>query len=114
MVCNTVTKEVAVPERRVDLDNGKVAVQQNCLSCHGADGTRTKAPDRTAADAYLYPLLTGDGSCNDDTGMRRLNTATRCIHANMPLGAQTDHPMLAVDQAYDAAALDKAKYGPSS
>ena len=86
-----------------DIDNGKAVYAKNCQSCHGANGLGTKAPDYAKTGAYLFPPLTGNDSYNDGAGMSRIIKATRFIHANMPLGASSEKPILSVDDAFDVA-----------
>ena len=95
--------KIDIPARRADPEKGKAVFQQFCLSCHGADGTGTKAPEGTDPDTYLFPPIAGDDSFNDGAGMSRLKTATRFIYGNMPLGTEAGNPVLTVDQAYDVA-----------
>lgn len=145
--------KVDLPARRADPDKGKAVYDQFCVQCHEKHATGMRSPQPDPAAGYAFPPLAGDDSFNNGAGMSRLITATRFIHANMPLGTTADKPALTVEQAYDvgayveslprperpgrehdfpdpefrpvdypvpayfkgdAAALDKAKYGPYS
>jgi thiosulfate dehydrogenase len=93
--------KVTVPERAADQKNGAVVFQQQCQSCHGANGEGHKLAD---SKGYQYPPLWGNDSYNDGAGMARVLTAMKFIKGNMPLGATHDSPILTDDQAYDVAA----------
>jgi thiosulfate dehydrogenase len=95
---------VALPGRRADPSRGAEVYQMFCMSCHGKEATGLRSPQFQQAGGYTFPPLAGDDSFNDGAGMSRLMTATRFIHANMPLGASVDKPVLSVEQAYDVAA----------
>lgn len=95
---------VELPARQASIEEGEMVFKAKCVACHGMDALGMKAPDYARTGNYTFPPLAGDESFNDGAGMSRLIKATRFIHANMPLGASSDQPLLSVDEAYDAAA----------
>lgn len=93
--------KVIIPERAANQKIGAAVFQQQCQSCHGANGEGQKHTD---SKGYQYPPLWGDDSYNDGAGMARVLTAMKFIKGNMPLGATHDNPILTDEQAYDVAA----------
>lgn len=93
--------KIEVPERAADPKSGSVVFQQQCKSCHGAEGQGIKLAN---SKGYQYPPLWGPDSYNDGAGMSRLLTAAKFIKGNMPLGATHDAPILSDEDAYDVAA----------
>lgn len=91
---------VNYPDRKVDLDHGKVVYEQHCLSCHQADGQGVKDP---VGNGYTYPPLWGTDTYNHGAGMHRVLTAAQFIKGNMPLGTTADEPLLTDEEAYDVA-----------
>lgn len=77
---------------------GQKVFQQDCASCHGADGQgQTDINGR-----FIFPPLWGPDSFNWGAGMARVNTAAGFIKANMPLGQPN---RLSDQQAWDVAAF---------
>jgi len=97
--------KIAFPDRKADLAAGQKTYQQFCVACHAQNGQGTKAPDFAKTGVYTFPPLAGKDSFDNGAGMSRLKTATKFIHANMPLGASSKTPALTIDQAYDVAAF---------
>lgn len=93
-----------IPPRMANVSNGKVVYEKSCQSCHGPNGQGTKSPDYKESSSYFFPPLAGRESFNNGAGMSRILTATRFIHANMPLGTSSDKPSLTADEAFDVAA----------
>lgn len=92
-----------IPPRTADVSRGKLVYEKNCQSCHGITGLGTKGPDFETSGNYIFPPLAGSDSFNDGAGMSRILKSTRFIHANMPLGTQSDKPALSADDAFDVA-----------
>lgn len=96
--------DVNLPDRKADVSTGKTLYQQFCFACHAQNGQGTKAADYNQTGNYTFPPLAGNDSFNNGAGMSRLKSATKFIHANMPLGASSKVPALTIEQAYDVAA----------
>jgi len=95
--------EIKLPNRAVDLENGKKVYNQHCLRCHGADGEGVLNPDKYT---YQYPPLWGKKSYQPGSSMHRLIKAAQFIKANMPNDlAKWDKPVLTDEEAYDVAAF---------
>jgi thiosulfate dehydrogenase len=93
--------KLEIPNRAVNLDNGKKVFTQHCVSCHGIDGQGTLYAD---GYSYEYPPLWGDDSFNNGAGMTRVITAAKFIKGNMPFELATyDAPVLTDEEAYDVA-----------
>jgi len=91
--------EFVEPNRRANVDAGRVVYEERCAVCHGGDGMGLSATT-DPSDGYLFPPLWGPDSFNNGAGMHRVLTAARFIKARMPLGAAD----LSDDEAYDVAA----------
>lgn len=91
---------IEIPNRAVNLENGKKVYETYCVACHGENGQGVKNTNNLG---YTYPPLWGDDSYNHGAGMNRVLTATAFIKANMPLGATADNPMLSDEDAFDVA-----------
>lgn len=81
-----------------DPQRGSAVFQQNCVSCHSADGQGKKDLN----GRYIFPPLWGADSYNWGAGMARVNTAAAFIKANMPLGQSN---RLTDQEAWDVAAF---------
>ncbi len=92
--------KINIPNRKVNLQNGKIIYQNNCASCHQPKGEGVKSDDDYQ---YIYPPLWGSASYNDGAGMARTLTAAQFIKGNMPFGTVEEHPFLNDDQAFDVA-----------
>jgi thiosulfate dehydrogenase len=92
-------QEFAEPDRRADVDAGRVVYEQRCYVCHGQYGEGLRAT-ANLNDGYVFPPLWGPDSFNDGAGMHRVLTAARFIKARMPFG----QPDLTNDQAFDVSA----------
>lgn len=95
---------VDLPNRAADPKAGKALYTEHCVACHQANGQGLKTATYGKDGSYTFPPLAGDDSFNNGAGMSRIITATKFIHANMPLGATYKSPVLSVGQAYDIAA----------
>ena len=91
---------IQLPDRPVDLVQGKGIFERQCAVCHGADGQGKMGPD---GQLYIYPPLWGGDSYNNGAGMGRTITAANFIKGNMPLGATFRDPALSDGEAYDVA-----------
>jgi len=89
----------AEPDRRADVEAGRLVFESRCALCHGIDGQGLPAT-ADPAGGYVFPPLWGGDSFNNGAGMHRVLTAARFIKARMPLG-ESD---LTDDEAYDVAA----------
>jgi thiosulfate dehydrogenase len=101
---------VDIPNRAVNLDNGKKVFTTHCIVCHGVDGQGLKSADGIT---YDYPPLWGEDSFNNGAGMTRVITAAQFIKGNMPFGIATyDNPVLTDEEAYDVAGYINQKPRP--
>ena len=91
---------ISLPERAVDLENGKRIFTVNCVVCHTKEGKGMKKPN---GSGYLYPPLWGPDSYNNGAGMTRVITAAQFIKGNMPFGVKYTKPTLTDEEAYDVA-----------
>ncbi|MDR5589806.1 c-type cytochrome [Christiangramia sp. SM2212] len=91
---------VKIPNRRVNLEEGKTLFAEKCASCHGENGQGVALREYKG---YLYPPLWGDDSYNNGAGMTRVITAAEFIKANMPYGATFEEPELTDEESYDLA-----------
>ena len=91
---------IKIPERAIDLENGKQIFVSKCAVCHGENGKGIKLNN---SFTYQYPPLWGDDSFNNGAGMTRVITAAKFIKSNMPLGATFKNPLLTDEESYDVA-----------
>ena len=91
---------IEIPNRAVNLDQGKQIFNTKCTICHGNDGKGIKLKN---SPAYQYPPLWGDDSFNNGAGMTRVITSAQFIKTNMPFGATYENPLLTDEEAYDVA-----------
>ncbi len=97
----------SMPEltRAADPRHGAVVYAAACAACHGQNGQGQRVGKAGDAQGYLFPPLWGQDSFNNGAGMNRLIVAANFIHANMPNGADWQHPAVSVDNAWDLAAF---------
>ncbi len=93
--------EVPLLDRAADPAKGKIVYENQCASCHQADGKGMAKPDGTG---YLYPPLWGEASYNHGAGLYRISRFAGYVKANMPLGATFESPILSDEEAWDVAA----------
>ncbi len=101
--------KIDIPERAVDLEEGKTVFIKHCIKCHGTDGQGSKSTDGIT---YQYPPLWGDDSYNNGAGMTRVITAAQFIKANMPYGTTYENPILTDEEAYDVAGFINQQLRP--
>ncbi|MFI2743316.1 c-type cytochrome [Zhouia sp. PK063] len=90
-----------IPDRSVNIANGKKQFENRCAECHGMNGAGEKLEH---ANGYKYPPLWGNDTFNDGAGMHRVITAAQFIKANMPYEeASKKHPVLSDEEAFDVA-----------
>ena len=92
-------KSIEIPNRAVNLDQGKIVFERACVECHGSDGQGKKLD----ATTYEYPALWGKQAYNNGAGMTRVITAAQFIKYNMPFGTTYEAPLLTDAEAYDVA-----------
>lgn len=96
---------LAAPPTPPDPGRGQVRYAELCAACHRADGSGMRVGRPGDAEGYLHPPLWGADSFNAAAGMHRIATAAAFIHANMPLGATAEAPVLSAADAWDIAAF---------
>ncbi|WP_189362311.1 c-type cytochrome [Algibacter mikhailovii] len=92
--------KIKIPNRPINLANGKQVFKKHCVLCHNTDGQGSKPAN---GFTYDYPPLWGDDSYNNGAGMTRVITAAQFIKGNMPFGTTYDAPVLTDEEAYDVA-----------
>lgn len=93
---------VKIPDSAVDLVQGEIVYQAECVLCHRENGQGIRHSD--PSKGYQYPPLWGDDSYNDGAGMNRVLTAAAFIKGNMPFGQATwDNPKLTDEEAFHVA-----------
>ncbi len=93
--------EVPALDRAADPIKGKLVYDNQCQSCHAADG---QGMPRADGKGYIYPPLWGENSYNHGAGLYRLSRFAGYVRANMPLGATFENPMLTDEESWDVAA----------
>jgi thiosulfate dehydrogenase len=91
---------IKIPNRPVNIQNGKQIYNNVCFKCHGDQGKGTVASN---GFTYEYPPLWGDDSFNNGAGMNRVITAAQFIKANMPFDETYEALKLTDEEAYDVA-----------
>lgn len=93
-------KEIKIPNREINLENGKKVFDNVCVKCHGIEG---KGVVSSNGYTYQYPPLWGNNSYNNGAGMNRVITAAQFIKANMPFDETYESLKLTDEEAYDVA-----------
>ena len=89
-------------DRAADPAKGKIVYQNQCQSCHGADG---QGQLNLAGNEYEYPPLWGDNSYNVSAGLFRLSNMAGYVYTNMPFNqAMPGNPKLSVEESWDVSA----------
>lgn len=96
--------------RTADPDKGKAVYEQECQSCHQANGEGVLAED---GRTYRYPPLWGDHSYNIGAGLYRLSNFAGYVKYNMPFGATYERPQLSDEESWDLAAFVNSMPRPS-
>ena len=94
--------KIPLMKRAADSAKGKLVYEQNCQSCHQANGQGVLAPD---GKSYSYPPLWGEHSYNHGAGLFRLSMFAGYVKYNMPQGVSYDKPKLSDEEAWDVAAF---------
>lgn len=102
--------EVPLMDRAADPIKGKTIYEQQCQSCHAADGQGLPKQDDSG---YIYPPLWGEHSYNSGAGLFRLSRFAGYVRANMPLGATFENPLISDEEAWDVAAYVNSMDRPS-
>ena len=89
---------IKLPNRPVNLNNGKRIFNSKCAICHTKEGKGVK---KFNSQVYEYPPLWGDDSFNNGSGINRVITAANFIKGNMPYGTTYENPFLTDEEAYD-------------
>ena len=97
-------------DRAASPENGKLAYEEKCASCHGLNGEGVKNADGIV---YTYPPLWGSHSYNNGAGLYRLSRFAGYIKTNMPFGVTYDKPQLSDEEAWDIAAYVNSRPRPS-
>jgi thiosulfate dehydrogenase len=105
-------KPLATPATTPDPVRGASLYASHCTACHGADGAGQRNGRPGDALGYLHPPVWGSDSFNAAAGMHRVATLAAFTHANMPLGATLEGPMLTEQDAWDIAAYIEAQPRP--
>ncbi len=100
------------PASTPDPVRGERLYASHCSVCHRPDGTGELNGQPGEPLGYLHPPLWGADSFNAGAGMHRLPTLAAFIHANMPLGASLNGPMISEQAAWDIAAYIEAQPRP--
>ncbi len=95
-----------------DATRGQEVFDRVCAACHQADGLGKRRGATADAHGYEFPPLWGPDSFNDGAGMDEFQRAVRFIQRSMPRGVDPDHPLLTLQEAWDAAALLQSKPRP--
>ena len=89
---------------------GIIVYQQQCVSCHGADG---QGKMNSQKSLYEYPPLWGSHSYNDGAGLYQISKLAGFIKNNMPNSVNYHKPTLTNQEAWDIAAYINAQPRPS-
>lgn len=102
-------KKLAFLSRPADPEKGGKIYQQQCRSCHGANGEGAKAADDIT---YTFPPLWGPQSYNDAAGLFRLTRFAGYVKYNMPFGVDYNSTRLSDEEAWDVAAFVNSQPRP--
>lgn len=102
-------KKIPFLDRPINPENGKIAYEQKCASCHQLNGQGVLNPD---GKSYSFPPLWGKNSYNDGAGLYRMSNFAYFIKYNMPLGASHNAPTLTNEEAWDIAAFVNTQTRP--
>ena len=102
--------KLAYLNRAADPAKGKLVYQNQCLSCHGANG---EGQMNLAGNEYEYPPLWGAHSYNDAAGINQLSKLAGFIKNNMPNPVNYHKPTLTTEQAWNVAAYISSHARPT-
>jgi thiosulfate dehydrogenase len=89
-------------DRPADPKRGMLVYQQQCQSCHGANGA---GQANLEGYGYVYPPLWGPNSYNTGAGLYRISRLAGYVKYNMPFGQANYHtPILSDAESWDVAA----------
>jgi len=98
--------------RAADPIKGQIVYNQNCESCHAANGEGIKQLNQIS---YTYPPLWGENSYNTGAGLFRLSRFAGYVKDNMPFNQATHHtPFLTDEEAWDVAAFVNSQPRPKA
>jgi len=96
--------------RAADPAKGQIVYQNQCQSCHGANG---EGQLNLAGNEYEYPPLWGANSFNVSAGLFRLSNMAGYVYTNMPYNqAWPGKPKLTVEESWDVSAYVNSKPRP--
>jgi len=99
-------------ERAASSAKGQIVYNQNCQSCHRANGEGVKQLNEVG---YTYPPLWGEHSYNIGAGLFRLSRFAGYVKDNMPFGlAKHNAPVLTDEEAWDVAAFVNSQPRPTT
>lgn len=95
-------KEIPEMDRPANPARGLIVYQQQCQSCHGANGQGQK---NIEGYGFTYPPVWGPASYNTGAGLYRISRLAGYVKYNMPFGAATySSPVLSDEESWDVAA----------
>ena len=95
--------KIAYLDRAAEPGKGRLVYQNQCQSCHGADG---EGQLNLTGTEYEYPPLWGEHSFNVSAGLFRLSNMAGYVYTNMPNNlAMPGKPKLTVEEAWDVSAF---------
>ena len=100
----TFLKPLPLPKIAASPKRGKPLYIKNCATCHGDKGLGVETMDFDKGGGYLMPPLAGNDTYTDGGHMYLIPIMARFIYGYMPLGATSEKPQLAPQDAYDIAA----------
>lgn len=104
-------KDLPEMKRAADPIRGEIVYQQQCSSCHGANG---QGQPNAEGYGYTYPPVWGAHSYNTGAGMFRISRLAGYVKYNMPFGtANYGKPVLSDEEAWDVAAFVNAQPRPT-
>ncbi len=102
-------KDLKFLSRAADPALGKKVYENQCQSCHQANGEGTLMAD---GSEYTYPPLWGPHSYNDAAGLYRVSNFAKYAKYNMPFGANHENTLLSDEDAWDVAAFVNSQPHP--
>lgn len=104
-------KDLPEMARPADPTRGLIVYQQQCQSCHGANGA---GQPNIEGYGYTYPPLWGPSSYNTGAGLFRISRLAGYVKYNMPFGvAKYSSPVLSDEDSWDVAAYINSQPRPT-